>query len=331
MKKTFIWLLTVIAALAASGEQARAQEAFDRGAGSLVYTGYVPLQDKPITLHYYIPTSGDITLMPVLFAMHGTKRHGNDARDAWREFAEKYGFIVLSPEYSKEYYDNNAYNYGNVSEKVEEFIPRLRELWTYNTIESIFDFFRARTGNLSDKYDIWGHSAGGQFVHRFLLCMPDARVNRAVAANAGTWTFLEPDGLKNREGTVFGWPYSIQGTPFAEKENLRKFFAREFYVNLGDADVDTTSRDFPKYPAAMAQGPTRYARGNNFFKSARDQARSLGCRMNWRRSVVAGASHSSKMMIYGRSTTRNGKRAYDTGDISNTAAFWLIYGDRLLK
>lgn len=331
MNRTIFRFLALALLAAACCHEVRAEGVFTRGAGEYVYTDYAPLRDKPVTIHYYIPSTGDVTLMPVLFAMHGTKRRGQDPRNAWRDFAEKYGFIVLSPEYSRAYYDNNAYNYGNVSQKSGEFIPRPRELWTYMTIESIFDFFRDQTGNLSDRYDIWGHSAGGQFVQRFLLCMPEARVNRAVAANAGTWTFLEPDGLKDREGALFGWPYSVAGTPFAGKEYLEKFFAREFYVTLGDADIDTTSSDFPKYPAAAAQGPTRYARGNNFYKSARERARALGCRFCWRRSVVAGATHSSKTMIYGRHGIRDGKRVYDTGDISHTAAFWLIYGDRLLK
>ena len=51
-------------------------------------------------------------------------------------------------------------------------------------IEPLFDHARARFGMEADAYSIYGHSAGAQFVHRFLFHVPDARVARAVAANA---------------------------------------------------------------------------------------------------------------------------------------------------
>ncbi|MGM9736792.1 MAG: hypothetical protein ACI3ZT_00095 [Candidatus Cryptobacteroides sp.] len=321
-------LFTVTAVLMAasvfSGTDVFGEGIFHRGEGSYEYSGYGPLAQSPVTLYYYIPESGDVTVMPILFSMHGTKRRGSEARDYWKDFAEHYGFIVLSPEFSKKYYDINAYNYGNVMRTSGEFSPNPQEQWTYNVIEAVFDFFKSETGNLSDRYDIWGHSAGGQFVHRFLLCMPQARVHRAVAANPGTWTMV----IGEDSGYGYGWPYSIRGTMFDSEEYLRPFFAREFYVTVGDRDIDTESPDFPKYPEAMAQGPTRYARGKYFYKEARRTALSRGYPINWCQSVVKGASHSSRMMIYGSRRKIDGKLVYDIGDITHTAAFWLLYGDR---
>ncbi len=304
----------------------QAEEIFRRGQGSYVYT-YAPLKDKPITIHYYIPTHGDIALMPVLFAMHGAGRHGEDPLDAWKDFAEATGFVVLCPEYSSKYYNKDAYNYGNVSKSRKTFDPQPRELWTFTTIEAIFDLFCKQTGNMSDRYDMWGHSAGGQFVHRFLLCMPDARVGRAVAANPGTWTFTSLKGIQNSADT-YSWPYSVKGTPFAERENLKKFFARNLFVSLGTADVKTDSKDFPSYPEAMAQGATRYERGANFYKAAREDAKTLGCQLNWQRVDVKDSGHSIKMMVYGKYERVNGKKVYDIHNISPKAGFALIYGDR---
>ena len=40
---------------------------------------------------------------------------------------------------------------------------------------------KAATGNRSERYFLYGHSAGAQFVHSFLYAMPQAR----VAAVAG--------------------------------------------------------------------------------------------------------------------------------------------------
>src|SRR5271155_4121645 len=40
----------------------------------------------------------------------------------------------------------------------------------------------------SKTYYLYGHSAGGQFAHRLVLFMPNARYQRVVAANPGYYT-----------------------------------------------------------------------------------------------------------------------------------------------
>ena len=63
-----------------------------------------------------------------------------------------------------------------------------RKKWTFSAIEHIFDDIRARTGSSCEKYSIFGHSAGSQFVHRMVLFRNDLRIEYAVAANAGSYT-----------------------------------------------------------------------------------------------------------------------------------------------
>ena len=95
-------LAVVLAVLAFASLEATAQKKvkFIRGAGKIEnFTCYAPLADKPINLWYYIPTTGNIKKMPVLFSMHGAERSGRTQRGAWRNLAEEYGFIVLCPEF----------------------------------------------------------------------------------------------------------------------------------------------------------------------------------------------------------------------------------------
>ena len=84
---------------------------FHRGAGQFVYTDYMPLKDKPVTVFFYIPTKGDITKMRVLISMHGDGR-GRDTRDMWQDLAEANGFIVIAPEFLEQYYNYADYLVG---------------------------------------------------------------------------------------------------------------------------------------------------------------------------------------------------------------------------
>lgn len=292
-----------------------------RGSGSFVYTGYKPLSDKPITLYYYIPTRGDIEEMPVLFSMHGAERSGTTQRDAWKYFAEEFQFVVLAPEYSKTYYKENDYQFGGlfVSADSDELNPE--ELWTYRTVEAIFDYFKRETGNLSATYHMFGHSAGGQFVHRYLLAMPEARVGRAVAANPGSWTW-PCEGIEGTDGAIYGWPYSVASTPFADEEHLRNFFSRKLYVQIGTADTDPDDSSLPVGPAAMAQGACRYERGVNFCEACREVAARTGWHLSFVRADVEGVGHSTLRMVYGKPTVSNPAATDDRGQNS---AFDLLF------
>ena len=294
----------------------------ERGEGSFVYSGYEPLKEKPIVLHYYIPLEGDVSDMPVLFSMHGSERDGSLQRDAWKYFAEEYGFIVLAPEYSKTYYTENDYQFGGVfaadgSGRINDGAD-----WTYNTIEAIFDYFKSETGNTSATYNMFGHSAGGQFVHRFLLAMPEARVGRAVAANPGSWTFPCAEGLEGTDGRKYGWPYSVWQTPFAEIERLTAFFGRTMYIHLGNADTDENDSSLPKDAPSLAQGAHRLARGRNFFATCEEVSGSLGLPLHFTLAEVEGAGHSTLKMVYGLPNVQNPE---DTGHRGENSAFNLLF------
>lgn len=292
-----------------------------RGEGQFEYE-YPNLPGKKITVYYYIPTSGDITSMRVLFSMHGAERSGKTSRFVWKEFAEADGFIVIAPEYSKEYFIEREYQYGGVYDENGNVNPR--EKWTYSTVEAIFDLFLSQTGSHAEVYDMWGHSAGGQFTHRYTLAMPEARLGTAVAANPGTWTFPLLDGLKAPSGKVYGWPYSLLDSPFDEAA-LRKFFARKLVVSLGNMDTATSGKHVPTYEAAIAQGKYRFERGRNFYKLGRSLAKKMGAEFNWKKVEVEGIGHAGRGMTYGTYKTVNGKAQYSIDNITRTGAYSILY------
>ena len=140
-----------------------------------------------------------------------------------------------------------------------------------------------RLGGTQTRYSIYGHSAGSQFVHRFLFFKPDARVKRYLAANAGWYTFADPD-------TAF--PFGVGGLDLNENQ-LQAALAKDLVVLLGDQDSDPEARLLNKSEGALRQGPHRFARGQAFYEAARSLAKSRGWTFGWSVRVVEGVAHSN--------------------------------------
>jgi len=297
--------MVAVILLAACGVSAQGMQ-WSRGEDSLVFTGYEPLKEKPpIPVHYYIPLEGDVTVMRVLFAMHGSGGDCKGALNNWKPYAERDGFIVIAPQYI---WENSGWDYQSVGVKGNP-----REKWTGNTIEAIFDLFKKQNGSKAEQYDMFGHSAGGQFTHRFVLSMPNARIRMAVAANPSSWALPLIDGLNDRDGKVYGWPKSVKGSPFATEEEVKRYLAAPLILHQGNADTSTTDPTLDKSASAKAQGPYRFARGNMAFETARQVAEKMNTPFGWRRVVVDGVGHSSGGMIRG-------------GKVMETGAYSLIFG-----
>lgn len=330
MRKTRIGLFIIILLLQTSivcGQAVSKQ--FERGEGKIVFTGYEPLKDKPITLHYYIPTKGDIKKMRVLFSMHGAERSGSLQRALWQPFAERDGFVVIAPEFSKKYYKENDYQFGGVYEAPDNAVLKPREEWTYQAIEAIFDFFKEQTKSKSKVYDMFGHSAGSQFVHRYVLTMPHARVGRAIAANAGSWTFPYADGIVDAKGVAHGWPYSVKDTPMASDESLKQFLDKKLIIQIGVADSVKMGKNVPTNPAAIAQGEVRYERAWNFYNASKALAKEKGYKFNWKIVPVDGVGHASIGMIHGMwkdgYVTRDDIGVFSIDDMTDVGAYHILF------
>ena len=222
---------------------------------------------------------------PVVFVMHGMGRNADEYRDQWHQLALDYRFLLVVPEFSEiDFPGTDAYNIGNVYD--QEGKPASRELWSFSAIEPLFDAARARFGMTADAYSIYGHSAGAQFVHRFLFHVPDARVMRAVAANAGWYTL--PD-------FAIEYPYGLGGSRVTP-EGLQQALSLPLTILLGDRDTDPAHESLRRTPEALQQGEHRMARGFYFFDSGRKAAVRDGVAFNWHLATVLGADHDNRLM-----------------------------------
>jgi poly(3-hydroxybutyrate) depolymerase len=222
---------------------------------------------------------------PIVFVMHDSGRNADECRDQWHKLALEHDFLLVVPEFSERQFPGiESYNLGNVFDADGKVQPRA--LWSFATIEPIFDEVRRRFDMQTGAFTIYGHSAGAQFVHGFLYHVPRARVTRAVAASAGWYTMPVFD---------VDFPYGLRRS-VVQAADLAAAVQLPLTVLLGESDTDPHDPDLRRTQEALAQGPDRLARGQAFFATGSKVASGLGVPFGWQLLTVPGADHDSRLM-----------------------------------
>lgn len=261
---------------------------FPEGKGRFVLVDW---GGPPLRVWTYAPTQADLSVLPIVIVMHGVRRDADRYRDEWAALAQVNRFIVVAPEFTRRAFPEAAgYNLGNVFDRnalEKGEMKRIDEAeWSFSAIEPLFSATADYLNSTQTEYTLYGHSAGSQFVHRFLFYKPGARVKRYIAANAGWYTtpsFEEP------------YPYGLQGAGVDEAA-LKTALARDVVVLLGDLDNDAMHGSLRRTPEALRQGPHRFGRGQHFFERARQVAEEQDAPFNWRLETVPYAKHSNGEM-----------------------------------
>ena len=139
--------------------------------------------ERPLMLHAARPPHYD-TGTPVLFVHHGVRRNGKDYRDYWLDLVDKAGVLAIAVEFPEASFPEYLwYNFGNLHDQEGRSNPR--EEWTFSIVERLHDLLLAQGVTTQDRYGLFGHSAGGQFVHRMLSFGFRDRVAVVISSNAG--------------------------------------------------------------------------------------------------------------------------------------------------
>lgn len=221
---------------------------------------------------------------PVLIVLHGYKRNADTYLCDWKLEAERLNALLLCPEFDKGGFPTpREYEVGRMrTPDRRAFLPR--EEWNWGAIERAFDAARKRFGVSQDSYWLYGHSAGGQFVHRFALYCPESRASHIIAANAGAYSALDDQRF----------PYGIgQNGPATD---LPAFLSRRITVLLGHKDRKTKGGVLLRSPEALVQGPHRLARGRFFFQSGKAMAAKLDVPFNWHLVEAHDIGHSNRLL-----------------------------------
>lgn len=253
------------------------------GASSLRYFDPA-FPDRPLILHAARPRDWHPGL-PVLFVHHGAGRNGCDYRDYWLPHVDPGAMLAIAIEFPEASFPEYlCYNFGNLHAADGRANPRRQ--WTFGIDTNLFDRLQDQGITTTGRYGLFGHSAGGQYVHRMLSFGYRDRVAVAVSANAGTYAM--PD-------LTTAWPWGLGATEVTSRE-LRTLLGFPLTVMAGTADTKTTGRFFPKGPKSLKQGPTRHARAHTYLHTAQQAAAVLGVPLAWRVIDVPDVGHDGRRM-----------------------------------
>lgn len=281
--------------------------ALNPGSGNYLLQGRPTGSDKTIRVFYHKPEGFHVD-SPILLVIPGAGRNAWSYRDNWISTSERYGVLILSPEFAERHYDFAAYHLGGVvtnfdyrNAQVSERPNRYRlkdedilfdvvdepERWTFKDLDRIFNSAVAATGSQRTRYDIFGHSAGGQMLHRLAIFLPNSNADRIIAANSGSYTLPVHD---------VGLPFGLKDTPITE-DDLTRSFAANLVLLIGEEDNEQEMRGTMLHtPLVDQQGLGRLSRGQYFYRVSRERARELSVPFNWQLEIVEGVGHDNRAM-----------------------------------
>ncbi len=274
-------------------------------AGFFRISGGAGRESKHINVHYYMPDdfSSD---SPIMFLIPGAGRNSAEYRNAWLPVARSKAVLIVGLGYPENGYDFASYHMGGVVKNIEFGNPTFERTgenarvlrvedesiqmepnpnkaqWIFSDFDRLFKLIVSATGSKRSGYDIFGHSAGAQILHRMALFYPDTMAQRIVAANAGFYTL--PD-LRTP------LPFGVAGSNLSNQSILRAF-AVKLTILLGEADnSDSSGGTLLRTLLADKQGLGRYARGRFFYAAAKKQALESEMLFNWGVETVPDVGH----------------------------------------
>jgi len=253
------------------------------GLGSFMFSGAAAVRDHPIRV-WYIAPERKLSTAQILVVIPGAQRDAEDYRSDWVPLVRGRNVLVIVPEFQADTYADDTYNLGNMMDDDENARPR--EEWSFTVIEALVDYVVSDVHSEAKDYNMFGHSAGGQFVHRFMEFTEGNRVRTAVAANAGWYTF--PDDEED-------FPYGLDESPLRE-EDMGQAFVSDLVLLLGADDIDSDDDQLRHDDGSDEQGDNRLERGLNFYLKARDTADDQSLPFRWQLRVVPGIGHDHTEM-----------------------------------
>lgn len=222
--------------------------------------------------------------MPLVIGFHGNDRDCSYWVDTWKEYAEKKGFMFFIPLFTHEKFPTRRYQELGVKDNNGNILTAHDR--TSALVDSLIFHILKCSGTADDKVTVFGHSAGGQFVHRFMLLNSSPFIKKAIIGNPGWFTFPTKD---------YNYSYGIKDLDDFTPAQLRRMLRQNVILQL--AEGDTIRESFlRKTPEADRQGMNRLERGNRFFEILDSISKAAHYDFNWRRVYVPNVGHDAIAM-----------------------------------
>lgn len=280
----------------------------NEGSGYFVIQGGQGKKYKQIKVFYHRPRNFKKD-SKVLIVVPGDGRNGDSYRDTWVQESENYGVLILSPMYAENDYPFEGYHMGgllydmNLKNSIQRVVGsnvvnldessltinpnKNQNEWLFNDFDRIFELVTRAAKMTQTRYDIFGHSAGGQILHRFVLFHPHSKADRILASNSGFYTLPDfetelPFGTKNTILSI---------------DSLKSSFNKSLVLWVGELDNETeTHGNLLRSITADKQGLHRLERARYFYNQSKNLARQNGFDFNWRLEIVPGVGHDQRKM-----------------------------------
>ena len=236
--------------------------------------------DKPDVEIFYIAPEETNKDTKVIFVIHGNQRNAEDYLSAWAPHVLNKNVIVVAPQFTKKDFRyffllEMAESSGKINSNKNEYIN--------HSISLFFNYIKSKFSLSTQTYRMFGHSAGAQFTHRYMLLSGDNRISNSVIANAGWYTFITDDEF----------PYGIKNSPInISNERIKWFMSNKVNLLIGSDDLGFQSVNSSK--GANLQGLTRVDRAANYFDSLVMNAENRGYALRWNYRVLDRVDHDFK-------------------------------------
>ena len=246
-------------------------------------TVYASRLDQRFPYCAYVPQDydedGDRTY-PIAVIVHGTERGMLAYRDAFADFAEENGVIVLCP-----LFPANICFPGDLSSYK---MLRAGDLHYDAVLIDMIEELRERYRVEGDRVMMYGFSGGGHFTHRFLYLHPERLLAASIGA-PGVVTLLDFDhdfwvGVRDFE-TVFGKPIDLAA--------MRKVAVQTV---IGGDDLETWEITItPDDPWCMPGTDIAGATRNDRIRALAASLEQHG--VNVRRDIEPGVAHDDRRLV----------------------------------
>ena len=238
----------------------------------------------------------------ILVLVHGTPIDLTPAADAefyvmsWQNFAEEHNYILIAPAFTQE---NFSSRYGDQALSGYRGLFG-REIGANEWVLRLVAAFREHGEISGKKINLYGHSAGGQFVGRFLVTHP-AIVKRAVITSAATYP---------QPTTDVPWPFGMgelhTDIEWDEETSNHVDIVPEKEKWLAATQIPLTVivglNDTAELPIELIPGQKGRNRGviaQNWIQDMAAFAEANGEESNFRFDLIPGIGHSmSGLMPY---------------------------------